>query len=266
MEDGEKLSLEQIRAFLEASEEVRFQAQDRGELYGWVERTLRQQNYAQLARQAKGLVRRYVAKMKGLSRAQSTRLIHTDQQGQEVKPRAYGRRRFPQRYTAADIELLAGVDAAHETLSGPATRKILQREFHDFSDQRFQRLAQLSVAQMYRLRQRREYRSKRVAYQHTHPGYAGGHRRAPQARSARLAWLPAPGHGASGRLRRREGPVPHQRCGRSDAMASGGSPPRTSRKPGWSLFYKPYWNRFRSTIAGFILATAASSSTTRCPS
>ena len=30
MEDGETLSLEQIRAFLEASEEVRFQAQDRG--------------------------------------------------------------------------------------------------------------------------------------------------------------------------------------------------------------------------------------------
>src|SRR5438874_2601235 len=40
MEDGEKLSLEQMRALLEASEEVCFQAQHRGELYGWVNRTL----------------------------------------------------------------------------------------------------------------------------------------------------------------------------------------------------------------------------------
>jgi len=31
MQDGKKLSLEQIQIFLEASEEVRFQAQDRGE-------------------------------------------------------------------------------------------------------------------------------------------------------------------------------------------------------------------------------------------
>jgi transposase InsO family protein len=180
MEDGENLSPEQIRAFLEGSDEVHFQAQDKQELYGWVNRTLRQQDYGRLKRQAKGLVRRYVAKMTGLSRAQTARLIRTYQQGQEVKPRAYRRRRFPQRYTAADIELLAEVDTAHETLSGPATQKILQREFHDFSDQRFQRLAKLSVAQLYRLRRSRVYRAKRVAYQHTRPTQVAiGERRKP---------------------------------------------------------------------------------------
>ena len=180
MEDGEKLSLEQIRAFLEASGEVRFQAQDREELYGWVDGTLRQQDYGQLMRAAKGLVRRYVAKMTGLSRAQTTRLIHAYQQGQAVKPRTYRRRRFPQRYTAQDCELLAEVDTAHETLSGPGTQKILQRAFHDFHDARFQRLAELSIAQLYRLRQSRAYRAKRIAYQHTRPTQAAiGERRKP---------------------------------------------------------------------------------------
>ena len=48
----------------------------------------------------------------------------------ELQPRAYRRHRFPQRYTRADIELLAAVDEAHETLSGPATRRILEREYH----------------------------------------------------------------------------------------------------------------------------------------
>jgi transposase InsO family protein len=180
MENEETLSLEQIRAFLEGLGERGFQARDRSELYRWVGELLRQQDYGRLARPAKGLVRRYVAKMTGLSRAQTARLIRTYQQGQEVKPRAYRRRRFPQRYTAADIDLLAEVDTAHETLSGPATQKILQRELHDFSDPRFQRLAELSVAQLYRLRQSRAYRAKRVSYQHTRPTpVAIGERRQP---------------------------------------------------------------------------------------
>ena len=89
MQDGKKLSLEQIQTFLEASEEVRFQAQDRGELYGWVNQILRQQDYGRLPRRGKGLVRQYLAKMTGLSRAQVARLIRSYQQGNEVKPRAY---------------------------------------------------------------------------------------------------------------------------------------------------------------------------------
>ena len=45
------------------------------EVYSWVEQVLRQQEYAQQGRAARGLLRRYVAKMTGLSRAQVTRLI-----------------------------------------------------------------------------------------------------------------------------------------------------------------------------------------------
>jgi transposase InsO family protein len=181
MEESEKLSLEQMRAFLEASEEVRFRAHDRRELYGWVSQTLRQQDYSRLPRASKGLVRRYVAKMTGLSRAQVTRLIGCYQQGGEVQPRAYRRHRFPQRYTRADIELLAAVDEAHETLSGPATQKILQRALHDFGDTRFARLARLSVAQLYRLRKSRTYHQRRVAYQPTRPTpVAIGERRRPE--------------------------------------------------------------------------------------
>ncbi|MBZ5727996.1 MAG: hypothetical protein LAP87_23765 [Acidobacteriia bacterium] len=73
------------------------------------------------------MVRRYLAKMTGLSRAQITRLVTLYREGQEVKPKPYRQRRFPQRYTRKDIALLADVDEAHEVLSGPATQKILQR-------------------------------------------------------------------------------------------------------------------------------------------
>jgi transposase InsO family protein len=73
------------------------------------------------------------------------------------------------------------VDAAHETLSGPATQKILYREFHDFGDPRWERLARLSVAQLYRLRQSRTYRQKHIAYQPTRPTQVAiGERRVPR--------------------------------------------------------------------------------------
>ena len=163
------MSLEQIRAFLGGSEEVGFKGRDREEVYGWVKQTLRQQGYQELKRSARGLVRRYVEKMTGLSRAQTTRLITLYLSGEEVKPKPYRRHRFARQYTRADIGLLASVDTVHETLSGPATQKLLQRAYYDFQDAPYERLAKISVAQLYRLRQSRSYRERRIAYQPTRP-------------------------------------------------------------------------------------------------
>ena len=181
MQTTRGLSLEEIRAFLKASGEIHFEGQGREEVYGWVNETLRQQNYGGLSRTGRGLVRRYIEKMTGLSRAQVTRLITQYQQGEEVKPRVYRRQRFPTQYTRADAELMAGVDGAHETLSGPATQKILQREFYDFGDERYQQLARISVAQLYRVRKSVAYRKRHLAYQPTRPvQVAIGERRAPR--------------------------------------------------------------------------------------
>lgn len=181
MQAGERLSLEQIRAFLAASDGVQFEGRNREEVYGWVDQTLRRQGYEELGRTGRGLVRRYLEKMTGLSRAQITRLITQYLAGEEVKPKRYRRRRFPARYTRADVEMLASVDEAHETLSGPATRKLFQRAFYDFGDRRHERLAQLSVAHLYRLRRSRTYRRRRVDYQETRPtAVAIGERRSPQ--------------------------------------------------------------------------------------
>ena len=180
MNDGEPTSLDQIRAFLEGTIEMRFEVGDKKELYGWIDQTLRRLKYGELKRSGRGLVRRYVAKVTGLSRAQVARLIRGYQQGHAVERRAYKRHRFTPRYTRADIELLAEVDEAHETLSGPATQKIVHREFHDFGDARYQRLARLSVAHMYRLRTSATYRKRYITYQPTKPTpVAIGERRKP---------------------------------------------------------------------------------------
>jgi len=78
------------------------------------------------------------------------------------------------------MELLAAMDEAHETLSGPATQKILYREFHQYGNQRYQRLASISVPHIYNLRQSQGYRNRRIHYQKTRPApVAIGERRRP---------------------------------------------------------------------------------------
>jgi len=178
--EAEKLSLDQIEAFLNASEEIRFEGENRQQVYGWVEQVLRQQHYPQQGRKARGLVRRYLEKMTGLSRAQVTRLIARYRATGELQPAHYRRHRFPQRYTRADIELLATVDEAHETLSGPATRRILQREYQDYGKPEYQRLASISVAHLYNLRHQQRYRERRLNYTKTRPTAVSiGERRRP---------------------------------------------------------------------------------------
>jgi hypothetical protein len=181
MKDGERLSLEQIRAFLEASEEVGFKAASQKELYGWTERTLCAQEYGTLNRSGKGLVRQYIAKVTGLSRAQVTRLIGKYAESGTIPVRRGRGRRFTSRYNAADIALLAYVDEAHETLSGPATQKILYREYFEFAGSRYERLANISVAHIYNLRKHRNYREKRMVFHKTRPTPVSiGERRRPE--------------------------------------------------------------------------------------
>ncbi len=94
MQGGEKLSLEQIRAFLSATEEAQFDGQSTAEVYAWVTRVLTQHGYNKQKRAVKGLLRQYVAKMTGLSRAQTTRLIGQYAECCEVKMKTYSRHRF----------------------------------------------------------------------------------------------------------------------------------------------------------------------------
>ena len=48
--------------------------------------------------------------------------------------------------------MLASVDEAHETLSGPATRRILEREVELFGRQEYARLARITVTHLNNLR------------------------------------------------------------------------------------------------------------------
>jgi len=98
----------------------------------------------------------------------------------QVRPTVYRRRRFAERYTRADIELLASADEARETLSGPATRRILERGRQLYGKQEYTRLTAISVAHLYNLRRSRRYRERRLNYVKTRPTTVSvGERRKP---------------------------------------------------------------------------------------
>ena len=105
---------------------------------GW-----RRRWYDSLQRPRKGLVRQYVARMTGLRRAQVTRLITGYQKTGRGKAVVYQRKKFPTCYTSADVDLLAYVDKAHRNLSGPATKRILEREYEEDGQAAYQRLARI---------------------------------------------------------------------------------------------------------------------------
>lgn len=175
------MTLEQMKALVESSRAVRFSIAGREALYGLLVRILNNQRYAELNREQRGIVRRFVVKVTGRSRAQITRLISQWMEARTIQVKLPARRRFPTRYTEQDARLLAEVDAAHEDLSGPAVKRILRREHEVFGRQQYQRLAEISVSHLYNLRRSKAYRKVRVRVEHTQASKVSiGERRQPQ--------------------------------------------------------------------------------------
>jgi transposase InsO family protein len=126
------------------------------------------------------VVRRFLIRVSGLSRAQMTRLIGQWGKARQIRSKQPVGRRFSTRYTAEDIVLLSRVDAAHEDLSGPAVCRILWREHNVYDKSEYERLAGISVSHLYNLRRSQRYRKVRVKVEHTRASrVAIGERRKP---------------------------------------------------------------------------------------
>lgn len=167
MNDEQLQTLEQVREFVEGSQGIEFRGLNTPEKYQWTEEVLKRFRYPKLKKEGKGLIKRYLLKVTGYSRAQLTRLIGLYQKKGHVQAGKYKRYRFPQRYSAADVALLAKTDELHGWLSGPATKKVLERENEVYGNQEYANIAGISVAQIYNLRRSQRYGGKR--YVHTKP-------------------------------------------------------------------------------------------------
>lgn len=95
--------------------------------YEHIQDVLKRLRYRRLKRPEKGVVMHYLERTTGYSRAQLKRLVRRVRRG-EILEKRYGKpaKGFARKFSAGDVALLAETDALHGTLSGPATKCLMQ--------------------------------------------------------------------------------------------------------------------------------------------
>jgi transposase InsO family protein len=180
MNDEQLHTLADLQAFLDGTVTVDF-AVAAPARYDFIARTVRRFGYARLRRADKGVVLRFLERVSGYSRQQLTRLVKRGaERSPLIKRYRASRTSFARTYTSADVLLLAHTDTLHGTLSGLATKKLMERAYGLFGDARYERLAGVSVGHLYNLRQRTGYQHHRQVWTKTRAVMIPiGERRAP---------------------------------------------------------------------------------------
>lgn len=155
MNDTHINTIAQLTIFLKGSQYMCFKAQSRVEKYKWITKVLLRFKYFKLKRKDKRVVKNYIKIMTGYSRSQITRLItRQKKKGEIIVRNNFKRNRFNKVYSSEDILLLAKTDKVHNRLSGPATKKIFEREYKIFNKKEFKNLSQISSSHIYNLRKK----------------------------------------------------------------------------------------------------------------
>ena len=169
MNDRQLLTLAQLQGFLNGTVAVDFSVAAE-ERYAFIARTVRRFGYRHLRRAEKAVVLRFLERVSGYSRQQLTRLVKRGGERGALTKRYHGSRTsFVRTYTSADVLLLAATDTLHGTLSGLATKKLMERAYRVFADARYARLATVSVGHLYNLRKRTDYQRRRQVWTKTRP-------------------------------------------------------------------------------------------------
>ncbi len=169
MNDSKLNSIEQIREFLEGTAEVTFTTPaNEPQRRTFVTRILKRFKYFTLVKGHRGVLFTYMQRLTGYSRQHLSRLITQYRESKSITPKTRASRTsFSHKYTREDMRLLAEVDSLHDTLSGPATKVLLERACKVFGDVRFVRLAQISVSHLYNLRKADPYLINRFEHKGT---------------------------------------------------------------------------------------------------
>jgi DNA-binding MarR family transcriptional regulator len=170
MNDEHLNSVAGLTAFTKAADKVVFEnVGSIKEKYIWVEAILTRFRYFSINKKAKSEVRKYITMVTEYSPSQLSRLIKKKKKTGRVRRSEIPRNRFEKRYTVTDIELLLKTDNAHGRISGPATKKVLEREYSVFRKIEYENVKRISPSHIYNLRQTRQYTSQALTFVKTDP-------------------------------------------------------------------------------------------------
>ena len=180
MNDSPLKTIDELRKFLKSSTLLVFKGLKRNEIYEWVEDTIIKFDYHILGKKDKSIVKKYLEKITGLSRAQVTRLIGKQRKTGRVAIERSNHRVFPKVYSDQDIWLLAITDELHDFPNGVMIKKILGRMFTEYKDLTYKNIANISVGHIYNLRKSVHYQRLTKKYEKTKPRVVNiGERRKP---------------------------------------------------------------------------------------
>lgn len=166
MNDENIVSIAQLRSFLkEVGQTVNFSINNIGnknkqEMYDWVGTIITRFRYFSLKKKEKNIVLDYIKKITKKSRPQIKRLIQRKKKFGKIRLSVTKKNRFPVLYNTSDIARLIETDNAHERLSGPATKRILEREYSKFGKLEYEKIYHISIPHIYNIRKKsRQYKS-----------------------------------------------------------------------------------------------------------
>jgi hypothetical protein len=169
MNDSRMVSITQIKDFIKVAKDIKFQGASRKEKYEWIEIILLRFGYFSCRKKDKSTLKQYMMRMTGFSDAQLTRLVAKKKKSGKILVNTTRHYHFPKKYTPEDIGRLIETDKVHDHLSGPATKKILEREYAIFKKEEFIRLKDISSSHIYNLRETRQYQSNTHFFARTRP-------------------------------------------------------------------------------------------------
>jgi hypothetical protein len=166
MNDENIVSIAQLKVFLkEVGQSVSFSINNNGnknkqEMYDWVGTVTSKFRYFSLSKRERGIVLDYIVKITKRSRVQIKRLIKRKKEFGKIRLMESRKNKFPVIYSPSDIARLIETDNAHGRLSGPATKRILEREYIIYGKVNYERISHISIPHIYNIRNKnRQYQS-----------------------------------------------------------------------------------------------------------
>jgi transposase InsO family protein len=167
MKDSKIKTIKDVERFLKKASKLGFKRQEQQEAYKWIQKILKRFKYLKLNKKDKGVIKQYIEKMTGYSRAQVTRLIERYICKGEIEKTKYNRNSFARLYTDEDIRLLAQIDQAHDYPNGASLKKTLKRMVDVYGRYEYSTISNISVGYIYNLRKTKVYRIQTKKYKKT---------------------------------------------------------------------------------------------------
>jgi len=183
MNDSSITTIEDMRKFLNTSEKIKFDRESSESVYEWMRELLVKFGYIQLSKPNKGLVKKYIEKLTGYSRAQITRLVRQYVKTGYIKSnnKSDKKHKFKKKYSNNDICLIAKTSLAHNKPNGMALKALLKRAYEVYEDISFETVRNISVSYLYIIMQTTTFKRIAGAYEKTKPKVTNiGVRRKPE--------------------------------------------------------------------------------------